>query len=213
MSGCCSSNSSSIFIFWGSSIFWRRRHGIVLWLWHLVLGGRLNLQDLKIMDKKDQRLDNAGPGKWRTEWQGWKMQFLHCPGLAFSVAPCSSTELMSSSPRGYACSMYDTTIFVRLYQDSRQCHTFASKPLYKFSCFVLDFISKEHRCQLGLQVGLGYAVAYTLVCTSTFFAVFTDCSILLLVAVARQNWIPAVQNSRCHLPGRDAFHAMADLTV
>jgi len=39
-------------------------------------GGRWNCRTWKWRTKKDQRLENAGTGKWRTKSQGWKMQDL-----------------------------------------------------------------------------------------------------------------------------------------
>ena len=31
----------------------------------------LNMRELKMTDQKDQRLENVGPGKWRTKSHGW----------------------------------------------------------------------------------------------------------------------------------------------
>ena len=53
---------------------------IVILVCYLFSSGSLNLQDLKMTDQKDQRLENAGPGKWRTKSQGWKMQDLENDG-------------------------------------------------------------------------------------------------------------------------------------
>jgi len=45
--------------------------------------GALNLQDLKMADQKKNKDWKAGPGKWRTKSQGWKMQDLENDGPGY----------------------------------------------------------------------------------------------------------------------------------
>ena len=55
--------------------------------------GRWICRTWKWRTKKDQRLENAGPGKWRTKSQGWKMQDLENDGPNRRAGKCRTWKM------------------------------------------------------------------------------------------------------------------------